>query len=72
MPDYNVTRAIQGDRRYDPGETITLTTKEAKELAAVGAIDPKPLKVAPSASTGGKSKAKESETGGETGDTTTP
>jgi hypothetical protein len=49
MPDYNVTRAIQGDRRYEPGETITLTSQEAKEMAVLGAIDPKPIKAAGSA-----------------------
>jgi hypothetical protein len=46
MPDYNVTRAIQGDRLYEPGEIITLTPKEAKELTALNAIDPKPTKAA--------------------------
>jgi len=49
MPDYTVTSAIQSGQRYEPGETITLTTKEAKELAALGAIDPKPLKAAKAA-----------------------
>jgi hypothetical protein len=68
MPDYNVTRAIQGDRRYDPGEAITLTTKEAKELATLGAIDPKPIKVAP-ASKGGKSNSQEPDEEGKTGET---
>jgi hypothetical protein len=47
MPDYTVLSAIAADRRYEPGEIITLTPKEAKELGPLGAIDPKPLKIAP-------------------------
>jgi hypothetical protein len=68
MPDYNVTRAIQGDRRYDPGETITLTPKDAKELATLGAIDPKPIKATP-APKGGKSNSQEPGEDGDTGET---
>jgi hypothetical protein len=71
MPDYNVTRAIQGDRRYDPGETITLTIKEAKELATLGAIDPKPIKAAP-ASKGSKGNSQELDKDGETDETAQP
>ena len=46
MPDYTVTRAIQSDRRYEAGKTISLSPTEAKELAPLGCIDPKPLKAA--------------------------
>ena len=70
MPDYTVTSAIQAGQRYEPGESITLTTKEAKELAVLGAIDPKPLKTPTPDKTGGKGKGPD-KTGG-TDDTTTP
>ena len=68
MPDYTVTSRIQGDRLYAPGEVITLTPKEAKELTPLGCIDPKPLKVAPSANKGSTPPPKKED---ETGETTT-
>jgi hypothetical protein len=72
MPDYNVVRAIQADRRYEPGEAITLTPKEAKEMAALNAIDPKPLKAAPPASTGDKGTTKDPKKDGDKGTTKDP
>lgn len=46
MANYSVLRRIQGDRPYEEGETIALEPKMAKELIAIGAIDPKPIKAA--------------------------
>ncbi|MBI3447214.1 MAG: hypothetical protein HY055_18060 [Magnetospirillum sp.] len=45
MPDYTARTPIKtADSTVSPGEPITLDAKAAKELAAIGAIDPNPVK----------------------------